>query len=73
MFIFDASTLVLLGRADLLDLLLDDYPATIAVPEAVEHECTQSSLRPDGIPIREHDVWKVDGYLQSLEHARSVW
>ncbi len=45
MFIFDASTLILLARADLLDSLLDDYPGTIAVPEDVEHECTGSPLR----------------------------
>lgn len=53
MFIFDSSTLILLAKADLLDHLLDDYPSTIAVPEAVEHECLVPPLRPDGILIRE--------------------
>lgn len=53
MLIFDASTLILLARADLLDSLLDDYPNTIAIPEAVEHECLVPPLRPDGILIRE--------------------
>ena len=53
MLIFDASTLILLARGELLDSLLDDYPGTIAVPEAVEHECTIPPLRPDGILIRE--------------------
>lgn len=53
MLIFDASTLILLARADLLESLLDDYPDVIAIPEAVEHECLVPPLRPDGILIRE--------------------
>lgn len=53
MLIFDASTLILLARADLLDSLLDDYPDPIAIPAAVEHECVAPPIRPDGMLIRE--------------------
>jgi predicted nucleic acid-binding protein len=64
MLICDSSTLILLAKVELLDYLLDDYPGTIAVPEAVEHECLVPPLRPDGILIRErirahHIVVKV--------------
>lgn len=53
MLIFDASTLILLAKTELLDSLLDDYPGTVAIPEAVENECTIPPLHPDGILIRE--------------------
>jgi predicted nucleic acid-binding protein len=51
--IFDASTLILLAKAELLDLFLDDFPDTPLVPGAVEAEATHDLSRPDGILIRE--------------------
>jgi predicted nucleic acid-binding protein len=51
--IFDASTLILLAKAELLDLFLDDFQGTPLVPGAVEAEATHDTSRTDGILIRE--------------------
>ena len=53
MLVFDASTLILLAKAELLDLFLDHYPAGAVIPQAVEGECVVSPARPDTILIRE--------------------
>jgi uncharacterized protein len=53
MIVFDASTLILLAKAELLDLFLDHYPAGAVIPQAVEGECVVSPARPDTILIRE--------------------
>ena len=53
MIVFDASTLILLAKAELLDLFLDHYPAGAVIPPAVESECVISSAWLDTILIRE--------------------
>jgi predicted nucleic acid-binding protein len=53
MLVFDASTLILLAKADLLDVFLEDFPATPQLPRAVEAECTAAPSRPDGVLIRQ--------------------
>jgi predicted nucleic acid-binding protein len=53
MIVFDASTLILLAKVDLLEIFLDNYPAEAVISQAVETECTASSSRPDAIRIRE--------------------
>jgi predicted nucleic acid-binding protein len=50
--VFDASTLILLAKAELLDIFLDDYEGTPLVPGAVAVESTASS-RPDALLIRQ--------------------
>ena len=53
MIVFDASTLILLTKVDLLDLLLENYPAEAVVPQAVKAECMIPPSRPDAIHIQE--------------------
>ena len=53
MIVFDASTLILLAKVNLLDLFLDTYPAEAVIPQAVETECMASPTRPDTTFIRE--------------------
>lgn len=52
MLVFDASTLILLAKSDLLDLFLNDFRGTVLLPEAVELECT-GGIWPDAVLIRE--------------------
>lgn len=52
MLVFDASTLILLAKSDLLDLFLDDFPGIPLMPGAVEAESTGYPDRPDGVLIR---------------------
>ena len=47
MIVFDASTLILLAKAELLDLFLDHYPAGAVIPQAIEGECVVSPTRPE--------------------------
>jgi hypothetical protein len=42
MIVFDASTLILLAKAELLALFLDHYPAGAVILQAVEGECVVS-------------------------------
>ena len=51
--IFDSSTLILLAKAELLDLFLDDFPGTPLIPRAVEEESTCDLSRPDGLLIQQ--------------------
>jgi predicted nucleic acid-binding protein len=51
--IFDASTLILLAKAELLDIFLDDFQGTPLVPKAVELESTHDPSRPDSVLIQE--------------------
>lgn len=53
MLIFDASTLILLAKAELLDLFLDDFQGTPLVPGAIEAEAAHDPNRPDSVLIRE--------------------
>ena len=52
MLVFDASTLILLAKSELLDIFLDDYEDTPLIPGAVAAESTGSS-RPDALLIRQ--------------------
>lgn len=52
MLVFDASTLILLAKSELLDIFLDDYEDTPLIPGAVAVESTASS-RPDALLIRQ--------------------
>ena len=51
--VFDASTLILLAKVDLLDIFLDDFQGTPLVPRAVQAECMGEPVRPDGLLILE--------------------
>jgi predicted nucleic acid-binding protein len=51
--VFDASTLILLAKAELLDLFLDDFQGRPCIPKAVEAESTGDPSRPDGALIRQ--------------------
>jgi predicted nucleic acid-binding protein len=50
--VFDASTLILLAKSELLDIFLEDYEGTPLIPGAVAAESTGSS-RPDALLIRQ--------------------
>jgi predicted nucleic acid-binding protein len=51
--IFDASTLILLAKVDLLDIFLEDFEGTPVLPAAVEKECTAAPGRPDALLIKQ--------------------
>lgn len=51
--VFDASTLILLARAELLDAFLEDYQGTVLIPSAVETECVRVASAPGAAVIRE--------------------
>lgn len=51
--VFDASTLILLAKSDLLDLFLEAFEGSPLLPGAVEAESTGSPGRPDGVLIRQ--------------------
>lgn len=67
MLVFDSSTLILLAKAELLDLFLDDFQGTPRIPGAVEEESTQDGSRPDAVLIQ-HRI--KQGRLV-VEHVRS--
>lgn len=50
--VFDASTLILLAKSDLLDLFLNDFPDVPLMPGAVEAESTGDAGRADGVLIQ---------------------
>lgn len=52
MLIFDASTLILLAKTELLDVFLADFQGTALLPRAVEAECVGGRPRPDGMLIQ---------------------
>ena len=51
MIVFDSSTLILLAKIEILDLLLNDYHGEITIPESVEKECTVKDTF-DGLLIK---------------------
>lgn len=53
MLIFDASTLILLAKAELLDIFLDDFQGKPLLFGAVAAESTGSPGRPDGLLIQQ--------------------
>ena len=52
MVVFDASTLILIAKADLLDLFLTSVDAPVAIPGEVEKECCGSKKPLDAIIIQ---------------------
>ena len=52
MIVFDASTLILMAKADLLDLFLTSVNAPVAIPGEVEKECCGSKKPLDAIIIQ---------------------
>jgi predicted nucleic acid-binding protein len=51
--VFDASTLILLARAELLDVFLGDYQEAVLIPAAVQVECVAIVSAPGAVLIRE--------------------
>ncbi len=52
MFVFDASTLILIAKIELLDLFLKEIGMEVAIPKAVEGECCGGKKTLDGLMIR---------------------
>ena len=52
MFVFDASTLILTAKIELLHLFLNDIGMEVAIPKAVEQECCGASKTFDALVIR---------------------
>ena len=52
MFIFDASTLILIAKMELLDLFLKEVGMEVAVPRAVAEECYGSKKTLDALMIQ---------------------
>ena len=52
MIVFDASTLILIAKAELLDLFLTDVKMPVAIPGEVERECCGSKKTLDGLLIQ---------------------
>jgi len=52
MIVFDASTLILIARAELLDLFLANVGVPIAIPGEVERECCGSKKTLDAVMIQ---------------------
>jgi hypothetical protein len=52
MLVFDASTLILTAKIELLDLFLSDLNMEVAIPRAVEEECCGSNKTFDALVIQ---------------------
>ena len=52
MFVFDASTLILTTKIELLHLFLNDIGMEVVIPRAVEQECCDESKALDALVIR---------------------
>jgi len=52
MIVFDASTLILIARIELLDPFLADVPLKAAIPQEVEKECCGVKATLDALMIR---------------------
>jgi predicted nucleic acid-binding protein len=52
MFIFDASTLILIAKTEILDPFLDDVEFDVAVPPQVEKECCNVKKSLDALMIQ---------------------
>src|ERR1700758_3907278 len=52
MIVFDASTLILIAKVELLDLFLTHAGAPIAIPAGVERECCGSKKTLDAVIIQ---------------------
>ena|SRR5438309_197145 len=52
MIVFDASTLILIAKAELLDLFLHNVSVPVAIPGQVERECCDSKKALDAVIIQ---------------------
>jgi predicted nucleic acid-binding protein len=52
MIVFDASTLILIAKAELLDLFLADISVPVAIPSEVEKECCGLKKTLDAVVIQ---------------------
>ena len=52
MIVFDASTLILLAKAELLEKFLESVGQPIAIPKEVERECCQAKKKLDALLIQ---------------------
>ncbi len=52
MVVFDASTLILIAKAELLDPLLDSISLEVAIPEEVKRECCETKKTLDALMIQ---------------------
>jgi len=52
MFVFDSSTLILIAKADLLDLFLVTAQQAVAIPREVERECCEGKKVLDALVIQ---------------------
>jgi predicted nucleic acid-binding protein len=52
MLIFEASTLILLARIELMETFLASVPVAVAVPKEVEKECCGGKKTPDAFMIQ---------------------
>jgi predicted nucleic acid-binding protein len=66
--IFDSSTLILLAKAELLDIFLNDFQGKPLLPSAVEAESTSNPDRPDGLLIQQRIL---EGRLMVQEIGQS--
>jgi predicted nucleic acid-binding protein len=67
MFIFDASTLILIAKIDLLDLFLNEIGLEVAVPKAIEEECCGDRKTLDALMIQK----AVDGSRIKVKTVKS--
>ncbi|HEY2459808.1 MAG TPA: hypothetical protein VGI16_03335 [Candidatus Acidoferrum sp.] len=51
MIVFDASTLILIAKADLLNTILNSIGMRVAIPVEVERECCKGKKTLDGLSI----------------------
>jgi predicted nucleic acid-binding protein len=52
MLVFDASTLILTAKIELLDLFLDNVGMEVAIPQAVKEECCGGRKTLDGLIVQ---------------------
>lgn len=52
MIVFDASTLILLAKADVLETFLNDSRGEVVIPTAARAEAAPPGPRPDAVAIR---------------------
>jgi predicted nucleic acid-binding protein len=52
MFVFDASTLILITKIGVLEIFLNEIPMEAVIPEEVERECCSGKMSLDALMIR---------------------
>ena len=75
MLIFDASTLILLAKTELLDEFLDSFAGEVLIPTQVEGECCGAKKSLDALvmekAINEKRITETRLFLLSARPARS--